>query len=91
MHKSPLPLQVAKACVCLKAMVMLLWIHCLSLLALFVLGLFCYAVLSVHSNRLDGDERAAYFTLVVCFMSCDCLALSHGTVGLSAVCDCCVS
>ena len=40
-------------------------------------------------NNLDGEERAGCFALFVFLVSRDCfVALSHGTTGLSAVCDC---
>ena len=46
----------------------------------------CFSSLAYH---LDGKERAGYFTLFVFLVSCDCyVALPHGVVGWSAVCDC---
>ena len=39
----------------------------------------------------EERERAGYFTVFVFLMSCDCLcylAVLHGTVGWSAVCNC---
>ena len=41
----------------------------------------------------DGEKRAGGVTLIV-FLSCDCLcylALPHGAVAWSAVCDCGIS
>ena len=45
-------------------------------------------------NHLDEEERAACFALIVFLMSCDCycsMALPHGPVGWSAVCNCGIS
>ena len=45
-------------------------------------------------NPLDGEERAGCFTLFVFLVSCDCycsVALPHGDVGWSALCDCGIS
>ena len=56
------------------------------------LSLFCYAFLCVHSSfaiNLKGKRK-----LVVLQMSCYCIcsvALPHGVVGWSAVCDCGIS
>ena len=49
----------------------------------FVSFLFC--------NHLDGEERSGCFALLVFLVSCDCycsVAIPHGAVGWSAVCDC---
>ena len=62
---------------------------CLSLFLLcitFCTFLFC--------NRLDEEEGDDYFAFNVFSMSCYCecsLALPHGAVGWSAVCDCGIS
>ena len=46
-------------------------------------------VIYVHSNYLEREERAGYFTLSVFLVSRDyCVALPHDVMGLSAVCDC---
>ena len=45
-------------------------------------------------NHLDKEERAGCFAFIVFWMSCDCIcsvALPHGAVGWSAVCDCGIS
>ena len=45
-------------------------------------------------NHLDGEEIAGCFTLIVSKMSCDCkcsMALPHGAMGWSAVCNCDIS
>ena len=45
-------------------------------------------------NRLDEEDRADCFALIVFLMSCDCwcsVALPHGVVGWSAVRDCGIS
>ena len=40
------------------------------------------------SNNLDGEERAGCFTLIVFPMYFDCsVALPHGAMGWSIVCD----
>ena len=42
-------------------------------------------------NPLDGEERPGCFTLVVFLVSCDCywpVALPHGAMSWSEVCDC---
>ena len=40
-------------------------------------------------NHLDGEERAGCFAWFVLLVSRDCcVALPHGVMGLSAVCDC---
>ena len=41
-------------------------------------------------QHIDGEERAGYFTLIVFLVDCDCycsVALPHGAMGLSAMCD----
>ena len=46
------------------------------------------------SFHLDVEKRAGYFTLIVFLVSCDCwcsVALPHVGMGLSVVCDCCIS
>ena len=45
-------------------------------------------------NHLDEEVRAGCFAFIVFWMSCYCkcpVALPHGAVGLSAVCDCGIS
>ena len=45
-------------------------------------------------NHLDEEERAGCFAFIVFWMSCYCkypVALPHGAVGWSAVCDCGIS
>ena len=53
---------------------------------------FCVCSMFCCCNHLDEEERAAgCFTLFVFLVSCDCyytVALPHGAVGWSAVCDC---
>ena len=92
---------VCGECVCVGG-VLFLFIYCLSLLPLFVggsvLGL-CFVIYSIscHSrfcNHLDGEKRANCCTLSVFLMSCDSqysVALPHGAVGWSVVCDCGIS
>ena len=56
--------------------------------------MFCCTLLNVHSNfnHLEGKERAGCFALFVFLVSRDsCVALPCGAMGLSAVCDCCIS
>ena len=55
----------------------------------------CFVIshcVSFHNcNHLDGEERAGCFTLIGILMSCDIycsVALPHGSMGLSAGCDC---
>ena len=48
----------------------------------------------VVCNHLDEEERAGYFVFIVFQMSCYCkcfVAIPHGAVGLSAVCNCHIS
>ena len=48
----------------------------------------------VFCNHLDGEEKAGCFTLSVFLVSCDSkcsVALPHGVMGYSAVCDCGIS
>ena len=45
-------------------------------------------------NHLDGEEEAGCFTLTVFLVSCNSqcfVALPHGALGWSAVCDCGIS
>ena len=45
-------------------------------------------------NHLDEEEKAGCFALTVFLMSCDTqcsVALSHGAMGWSAICDCGIS
>ena len=59
-----------------------------------VCSMFCCAFLCfLFCNYHDGEERAGCFILFVFLMSCFCycsVALPHGAMGLSAVCDCCI-
>ena len=51
----------------------------------------CVVILLVLQSSSWGRTRAGFFTLTVFLMSCysQCyLALPHGDVGCSAVCDC---
>ena len=44
--------------------------------------------------HLGVEERAGYLACIVCRMSCYCkcyVAIPHGAVGQSAVCDCGIS
>ena len=55
-------------------------------------SIFCCALLYacpfLFCNRLDREERAGCFTLIVFLVSRDCcVALPHDATGLSAVCD----
>ena len=58
------------------------------------LSLFCYALLCVHTsffNHLEEEEKAGCFAIIVSQVSCYCkcsVALPHGAMGWSAVCDC---
>ena len=60
---------------------------------------FCYALLCAHSSfaiilKLEEEEKAGCLAIIVLQMYCYCkcsMALSHGAVGWSAVCDCCIS
>ena len=76
-------------------------IYCLMYFPLFVgdlcLSLFCYALLCVHSSFaiiLKGEVKAGCFAIIVlqmyCYYKCS-VALPHGAVGWSAVCDCGIS
>ena len=51
--------------------------------------LFWYALR--YCNHLDVEERAGCFAFIVFLISCYCkcpVALPHGAVGWSAVCEC---
>ena len=58
------------------------------------LSLFCYALLCVHCNHLEEEEKAGCFAINVlqmyCYYKCS-TALPHCAVGWSAVCDCGIS
>ena len=61
-----------------------------------VLCLFFYALLRVHSlcNHLEEEEKSGCFAIIVLQMYCSyqcSVALPHGVVGWSAVCDCGIS
>ena len=77
-----------------KAVFLLLLIYCLMYLPIFVvvlcLSFFWYAFLCIFLF-LDGEERAGCLALIVFLTSCYCtcsVALPHGAVALTAVCDC---
>ena len=59
--------------------------------------MFCGALLYVLSSVatiLMGEERAGCFTMFIFLLSCDfycSVAITHGAVGWSAVCDCGIS
>ena len=59
------------------------------------LSLFCYALLSVHSSfAIILKRKRKLVALLVLQMYCYCncsMALPHGAVGWSAVCDCGIS
>ena len=90
---------MAKHAVRSKAMVLLLLIHYLLLLPLFV-GVLCLVHVLLYSTLCPSSvaiilmgkrKRASCFTLTVFLMACDSqcsVALSHGAVGWSVVCDC---
>ena len=55
-----------------------------------------HCITYVHSNFaiLGEEERAGFFAFIIFPMSCYCkcsVALPHGAVDLSAVCDCGIS
>ena len=53
-----------------------------------------YFMSVLFCNHLDWEESAGCFALTVFLMSCDSqcsVALPHGAVGWSAVCDCGIS
>ena len=56
------------------------------------LSLCCYVLLFVHSS--EEEEEAGCFAIIVlqmyCYYKCS-VALPHGAVGWSAVCDCGIS
>ena len=59
-------------------------------------SMFCYALHSVHSGfaiiSMGKRESRLLFALFVFLVSYDCyVALPHGTLGLSAVCECGIS
>ena len=55
------------------------------------LSLFCLALLCVRDS-LEEKEKSECFAIIVLQMYCKCaVALSHGAVGWSAVCDCGIS
>ena len=84
-----------------RAVVLLLLIHCVMFLPLFV-GVLCLVIvllcitwcLFCFCNHINEEERAGCFTLIIFLVSCDCycfVALSHGAMGWSVVCDCSIS
>ena len=57
-------------------------------------SLFYYALLCVHSNYPEEEEKVGCFAIIVLpmYSSFKCsVTLSHGVVGWSAVCNCCFS
>ena len=102
MHLSlPPPPPLANATVRSKAVVLLLIIYYFMYIPLFVgvlcWSLFRYALLYVLSSFaifLTRKKEPGCFTFIVFLMSCYCkcpVALPHGAVGWSAVCDCGIS
>ena len=91
---------MAQAAVRSKAVVMLLLIYCLMYFTLVVevlyLSLFCNALLCVLSSFavILKRKRVGCFASIVlrmcCYCKC-CVALPHGAVSWSAVCDCDIS
>ena len=63
--------------------------------SVFCLCFVIHYILSIwFCNHIDGEESADCFTLTVFLMSCDSqcsVALPHGAVGWSEVCDCGIS
>ena len=78
---------------------MLLLIYCLMFFPLFVgvlcLSLFCYALLCVHSsffNHFKEEDKSVCFAIFVLQIYSDYkFSVTHGAVGLSAVCNCGIS
>ena len=81
-----------------KAVVLLLLIFCLMCFPLFVgvLSVFVFVLLCItlcpfwFCNRLEEEEKAGCFAIIVLHMYCKykcSVALPHGVVGLSTVCD----
>ena len=58
----------------------------------FGLSLFCYALLCVHSSfaTILMRKRKLVALLFYCYYKCS-VALIHGAVGWSSVCDCGIS
>ena len=59
-----------------------------------VFVLVCIALCPFQFCNLDVEERAGCFAFIVLRMSCYCkcsVALPHGAMGWSAVCDCGIS
>ena len=95
MHLNP---PLAKAAVRSKAAVLLLLIHCLMYFPLCVgvlcLSLFCFDLLCVHSSSaiiLKRKRKLVALLLlsyrcIVTINKCS-VAITHGAVGWSAVCD----
>ena len=61
------------------------------------LSLVCYALLCIHSSfakHLEEEEKAGCFAFIALQISCYCrcsVALYHGALGWSALCDCGIS
>ena len=75
---------------------MLLLIYCLMYFPLFVgvlcLHLFCYALLCVHSSFAIILKRMRKIIVLQMYYYSKCsVALPHGALGWSAVCDCGIS
>ena len=62
---------------------------------MFVFVLDCFTLCPFKfCNHIDEEDRAGCFALIVFQMSCYCIcpvALPHGALGGSAVCDCGIS
>ena len=61
---------------------------------MFVFVLLCITLCPYFCNHLDEEEKAGCFAIIVLWMYCyyKCsVALPHGAVGWSAVCDCGIS
>ena len=88
---------MTQAAVRSKTVVLLLTIYCLMYYQLFLrvlcLSLFCYALFCVHSSFaiILKRKRKLYIVLqMYCYYKCS-VALPHGAMGWSAVCDCGIS
>ena len=66
----------------------------MGVLCLVLALLFSTLCPSSFATNLNGEKRAGFFTFTVFLMSCDSqlsIALPHGAVGWSVVCDCGIS
>ena len=63
--------------------------------SVFVFDLLCITLCPFQfRNHLEGEEKVGCFAFIVLQMSCYCkcyVALPHGAMGWSAVCDCDIS